>query len=210
MKESVGLRSPVGLRSFGLGMAVVAAAMMAGSTLAAGPFHVSQMPESPWLDTEVCTNIVLVATCNELRKIDVDMQFVGSPTNNVQIAFGCDADGDGDLSDDETQLVFGWKCGRRFLSLPFEEHRTADDVAAQEAGPHRLHVVAEFNARQKPVSFLALDNEQTCLSDFAFQSHDWSGVKSWNICKVTRRGLNEAFEDISVDAASARFYITVR
>ena len=181
-----------------------------GLRVCARAILVPTQPVSPYADTEVSTNVVIQTGRTDVRDVKIRLQLDGTPTNNLEIAFGCDADGDGDLSDDETQLVFGWKCGRRFLSLPFEEHRTADDVAAQEAGPHRLHVVAEFNARQKPVSFLALDNEQTCLSDFAFQSHDWSGVKSWNICKVTRRGLNEAFEDISVDAASARFYITVR
>ena len=35
-------------------------------------------------------------------------------------------------------------------------------------------------------------------------------VLSWNICKVTRRGVNEAFEQIDVSAASAYFAIKIR
>lgn len=194
----------------GLGLAVVAFAMAVRGASAAGRVHVSTMPESAWLDTEVSTNVTFNSSGRELRKIDVDMQFVGSPTNNVQVAFGRDADSDGDLSDDEAQLVFGWKSGCRFLSLPFEECRVSDGVPAQEAGARRLHVVAQFNGRQEPVSFSARDNAQACFADFAAGSHEWSGVESWNICKVTRRGVNEAFESVDVDASSACFVIKLK
>ena len=191
-------------------LTAVALAMAARGAFAAAPRHVSNMPDSPYLDTEVSTNIVFKSSQNELRKIDVDMEFVGTPTNNVQVAFGHDADADGDLSDEESQLVFGWKSGRRFLSLPFEEYSISDEAAAQEAGPHRLHFVAQFNGQERPVSFSVRDNALACLTDFVAQAHEWSGVLEWNICKVTRRGVNEALEQIDVDAESATFVISIR
>ena len=196
-------------KAVGLWLAA-AFALAACGAFAAGTHHVSAMQESPWLDTEVFTNVTFNSLGRELRKIDVDMQFVGSPTNNVQIAFGHDADHDGDLSDDEAQLVFGWKCGRRFLSLPFEECRIFDDVAEQEGGSHRLRFAAQFNGRQEPILFVLRDNAQPCLSDFTAASHDWSGVASWNLCKVTRRGVNEAFEAVDFETASTYFVIKVR
>ncbi len=189
---------------------IIAFALAVRSAFALGTVQVSQMQESPWLDTEVFTNVAFRTGNSELRMIDVDMEFIGSPTNNVQIAFGHDADGDGDLSDEEAQLVFGWKSGRRFLSLPFEEYGIADDSAAQESGSHRLHVVAQFNGMQRPVSFSMRDNASACLTNFVAQAHDWSGVGSWNICKVTRRGVNEALEQVDVDAVSAYFVIKIR
>ena len=191
-------------------LTAIALAMAARGAFAAVPRHVSNMPESPYLDTEASTNIVFKTSQTELRMIDVDMQFIGSPTNNVQIAFGHDADSDGDLADEEAQLTFGWKSGRRFLSLPFEEYRIADEVAAQQAGSHRLHVVAQFNGMQRPVSFSLRDNASACLTNFVAQAHDWSGVGSWNICKVTRRGVNEALEQVDVDAVSDYFVIKIR
>ena len=189
---------------------IIAFALAVRSAFALGAVHVPQMRESPWLDTEVFTNVAFRTGNSELRKIVVDVQFFGTPTNNVQIAFGHDADADGDLSDEESQLVFGWKSGRRFLSLPFEEYSIADEAAAQEAGPHRLHIVAQFNGQERPVSFSVRDNALACLTDFVAQAHEWSGVLEWNICKVTRRGVNEALEQINVDAASAYFAIKVR
>ena len=189
---------------------IIAFALAVRSAFALGTVQVSHMQESPWLDTEVFTNVAFRTGNSELRMIDVDMQFVGSPTNNVQIAFGHDVDHDGDLADEEAQLTFGWKSGRRFLSLPFEEYRIADEVAAQQAGSHRLHVVAQFNGMQRPVSFSLRDNASACLTNFVAQAHDWSGVGSWNICKVTRRGVNEAFEQVDVDAVSDYFVIKIR
>jgi len=189
---------------------IIAFALAVRSAFALGTVQVSHMQESPWLDTEVFTNVAFRTGNSELRMIDVDMQFVGSPTNNVQIAFGHDVDHDGDLADEEAQLTFGWKSGRRFLSLPFEEYRIADEVAAQQAGSHRLHVVAQFNGMQRPVSFSLRDNASACLTNFVAQAHDWSGVGSWNICKVTRRGVSEAFEQVDVDAVSAYFVIKIR
>ena len=189
---------------------IIAFALAVRSAFALGTVQVSQMQESPLLDTEVFTNVAFRTGNSELRMIDVDMQFVGTPTNNVQIAFGHDADGDGDLADEEAQLTFGWKSGRRFLSFPFEEYLIADEVAAQQAGSHRLHVVAQFNGLQRPVSFSLRDNASACLTNFVAQAHDWSGVGSWNICKVTRRGVNEAFEQVDVDAVSAYFVIKIR
>jgi len=189
---------------------IIAFALAVRSAFALGTVQVSHMQESPWLDTEVFTNVAFRTGNSELRMIDVDMQFVGSPTNNVQIAFGHDVDHDGDLADEEAQLTFGWKSGRRFLSLPFEEYRIADEVAAQQAGSHRLHVVAQFNGMQRPVSFSLRDNASACLTNFVAQAHDWSGVGSWNICKVTRRGVSEAFEQVDVDAVSDYFVIKIR
>lgn len=189
---------------------IIAFAFAVRSAFALGTVQVSQMQESPWLDTEVFTNVAFRTGNSELRKIGVDMEFVGTPTNNVQVAFGHDADADGDLSDEEAQLVFGWESGRRFMSLPFEEYCIADEAAAQEAGSHRLHFVAQFNGMQRPVSFSLRDNALACLTGFEAQAHDWSGVRSWNMCKVTRRGVNEALEQIDVDAESATFVISIR
>ncbi len=107
MKESVGLRSPVGSRSLGLGMAVVAFAMMAGAALAAGPFHVSQMGVSPYADTEVSTNISLRSTRTDVVKFDLRFQLDGTPTNNLSLCFGRDVNTNGVLEVDDDRRPQG-------------------------------------------------------------------------------------------------------
>ena len=51
---------------------------------------------------------------------DSKLDFNGTPSNNVEVAFGTDADGDRSLSLDETDVVIGWECGRYF-------HRAVSD-----------------------------------------------------------------------------------
>ena len=41
--------------------------------------------------------------------------FSGTPSNNVEIALGRDADGDGELSFDEAAVRLGWDCGVFFV-----------------------------------------------------------------------------------------------
>lgn len=43
--------------------------------------------------------------------IDLSASFTGTASNNLEIAFGQDADRDGELSPRETDLILGWSCG---------------------------------------------------------------------------------------------------
>ena len=131
------------------------------------------MQESPWLDTEVFTNIVVKASQNELRKIDVDMQFIGSPTNNVQIAFGHDVDHDGDLADEETQLVFGWKCGRRFLSLPPNPHIAINGL--EFTALSSMNLTQRHRAIEAAKRNMGIGNRQQCnLTPWGVSSQSYS------------------------------------
>ena len=56
------------------------------------------LPEPDWPDSEAATNAALpVATWQKRGHFDVQMS-VAAGTNLVQLAFGCDADGDGDTN----------------------------------------------------------------------------------------------------------------
>ena len=64
-------------------------------------------------DTEVVTNIAVSAQGS--REYSFELAFSGTASNNVEIAFGTDADGDGALSVDEIGLSAGWDCGEWFV-----------------------------------------------------------------------------------------------
>lgn len=53
-------------------------------------------------DTEVSTNVAMMAWGENNRKFHVSLQFDATPSNNVQVAFGTDESADGNLSDEET------------------------------------------------------------------------------------------------------------
>ena len=85
----------------GLAMAVHASARVV----------VSALPEAVRPDAEVSTNIALNVNAARLRTLTLSVEFESCVTNEVLVAIGADADGDGDLSVDEADVVFGCDCG---------------------------------------------------------------------------------------------------
>ena len=87
-----------------------------------------QLPESQFAGTEVWTNVPCERLLSDVREFEVALDFTGTASNCVQVAFGRDADGDGDLSRRETGFIAGWAAGRYFI----EDAANADRVT--EAG----------------------------------------------------------------------------
>ena len=59
---------------------------------------ISQLPPSAYVDTEVTAYADLRIPVKNARGLDIEMTFTGTASNNVEIALGRDADGDGRLS----------------------------------------------------------------------------------------------------------------
>ena len=81
---------------------------------------VAPLSAAEYADTEVATNVCLEVTqplseSDNLRFFDISLSLVATPTNNVEIAFGVDTDGDGVLGRCERDFVLGWDCGAWFL-----------------------------------------------------------------------------------------------
>ena len=85
----------------GLAMAVHASALVL----------VPSLPEAVRPDAEVSTNIALNVNAARLQTLTFSVEFESCVTNEVLVALGADADGDGDLSVDEADIVFGCDCG---------------------------------------------------------------------------------------------------
>ena len=78
-------------------------------------------------NTEVATNLVLRIDAAKTERLVFTIEADNSPSNSLSIAVGHDANGDGDLSLEEADVVFGFDCGEWF------EARTANGVVASEA-----------------------------------------------------------------------------
>ena len=95
-------------------------------SVAACAATVSLAPPAPeWADCQAVTNAALPsATWQRCGYFDVRLS-VAAGTNLVQVAFGCDADGDGELSYEETTLVVG---------------RGPDELFFEDVAEHLRHV----------------------------------------------------------------------
>ena len=78
-------------------------------------------------NTEVATNLILRIDAAKTARLVFTIEAVNSPSNSLAVAVGRDANGDGDLSLEEADVVFGLDCGEWF------EARTANGVVASEA-----------------------------------------------------------------------------
>ncbi|MBR3922168.1 MAG: hypothetical protein IKJ45_03590 [Kiritimatiellae bacterium] len=93
------------------GAAILMVALLAFSAFAGTRVVVPSFPEAVAPDAEVCTNLVLNVDVTRLWALTIAVAFDSCETNEVLVAIGADADGDGDLSVDEADIVFGCDCG---------------------------------------------------------------------------------------------------
>ena len=57
-----------------------------------------QLPAQSHADTEVWTNVPCAQLLSDVREFEAVLDFTGTASNCVQVAFGCDENGDGNLS----------------------------------------------------------------------------------------------------------------
>jgi len=90
---------------------VLVALLVHASAFAGARVVVPSLPEVVTPDAEVCTNLALNVDAARLQTLTLSVAFDSCETNEVLVAIGADADGDGDLSVDEAAIVFGCDCG---------------------------------------------------------------------------------------------------
>ena len=177
------------MRSFVISIAI----MMAGTALALPPLR-PVLPPVAHDDTETVTNVPFAAWQDYAGKFKFCLTCRTTPTNNVQIAFGTDADGDGALSLAESDLIVGWDCGAWFVQKGFEGERV--ESASSSGGLQTMSFTAKINSRTSaPVSV-----EVTIEGSAAFAGLDASILyrSSWNMMRLTGRGLDAASESAEV------------
>ncbi len=69
------------------------------------------LPPAEHVDTETTTNVPFTAWQECVGEFKFSLTCRTTATNNVQFAFGRDADDDENLSLEESDLVVGWDCG---------------------------------------------------------------------------------------------------
>lgn len=67
-------------------------------------FSIGSMPTSPFADTEVSANMTINAA--DISYADLKFQFQGTPTNDLELAFGTDVNTNGVLDAEEVETRF--------------------------------------------------------------------------------------------------------
>lgn len=141
---------------------------------------VKPMPPCAYADTEVSTNIAFVVDRAMMTRIEFTVALDATPTNNVEVAIGTDANGDGNLAPEEAAYVFGYDCGRWFTRVG----ELFDCSIVQLDGAGRLEKTFILKLRK-------LDT-------------------TWNLVKVTRRGCGATCELVKAEGRKPGFKLEVR
>ena len=119
------------------GFAAIVVANLVMCTCVAAEYEMPQLPSGALPDTEVSTNVSLLSYRPErLQEFSLRLQAGNCSSNEVIVAIGHDADCDGDLSFDETELVFGCDCGERYL-VDYSAQRVFEGVGETICIRHR-------------------------------------------------------------------------
>ena len=92
---------------------VASTGVFAGALAVSAAVQVIQPPPSDFIDTEASTNLVFAPLQEDTRHYRLKFSGDFSPSNDLEVAFGGDANGDGDLSPEETEARFGVDCGEK-------------------------------------------------------------------------------------------------
>ena len=177
----------------------------------AARIEVPPPPVSPFADTEVTTNISLVAANGHMRFLELAFALDGCASNCVQVAFGHDADGDGVLGFDETDTLYGWRNGRYFAESVKDGIRIEEPAADPTAASCAFAIDMRLSKDLAPFSFSATNSLGVAvLTNLSASARNWLYRPEWDTMRVTRRGPGIPTEWFACDIASHFMYMSFR
>ena len=166
------------------------------------------LPPAAFADTEVTTNCPFDCGQRGVHDLLVDMTFSGATSNNVQLAFGRDADADGALAAAETDVTFAWECGEWQLC-----GLSSNETFRSEAATTNAIKELQWNLRlqqRRPKRLAASENGTSIFPDLSECPPVWLYSTDWNMLRLTVRGVDAPNEDVGVKLNVTGYVINVR
>jgi len=187
----------------------VAAAGLAACAVAK-PVELGGLPVWESVDTEVSTNCPFDASGPHVRHFRFGLDLSGTPSNNVEVAFGRDLDRDGVLSLGEADLTVGWDCGRWFMhgaGAGTNGWFTVD--AATEAEVKSLEWdLTVVRGRAKELS--CSENGVPLAWPIGARVPAWTYDGGWDMLRLTVRGVDAADESFRARVVKVGTAIMIR
>ena len=171
---------------------------------------VGKLPVSEHPDTEVTAHHRLEQPEN-VDNLDFSLAFNGTASNNVEVAFGVDADGDGKLALDETEMVIGWDCGRYFI----RNFQTGETIEEDAVGSQSVRRLIEWHYRiygnRTTLKSFAVTNETgEVFAELSAAKPQWLYNGNWNLMRLAARGIDAQDEVFNVDVCRKGIVIILR
>ena len=163
----------------------------------------------PWekADTEVSTNCPFAFEKTNVKHLLIGLDCIGTPSNNVQVAFGRDANTNGVLEVGEAGFAVGWDCGAWVLRDSGTNEWSAASVTtnAQKSLAFDLGV-----ARAKPRRLSATENGEALSWDVPERLPRSLYCNEWDTLRLTVRGIDPPEESIRAQVVVEGFKLMVK
>ena len=154
------------------------------------------LPPAVHADTETVTNVPFAVALDAAGRLSFDLVCRATPSNNVEVAFGTDANGNGVLEPEEIDRIVGWDCGSWFT------RKGADGACQMENGEWKIENGVEPEVRTlswrvrvrtdgTPFRLEATADGSPAFADLPLES---TYSPSWNLLRLTGRGLDASLE----------------
>ena len=156
----------------------------------AAEVRVPSAPPLAHFDTESVTNAPLPAAVATARLLHCTVELTATSSNNVEVAFGRDADGDGALAEGEAAMRLGWDCGAWFLEGGTNRFEAA---VAGPPLPARIELSLRVGESGVPVAW-------SCgsLTNMPAKPPAWLFSRGWDVVRLSVRGFSPRDELVSV------------
>ena len=166
------------------------------------------LPQPVFADAGASTNIAFAASSMP-GEVTFSLEFAPSPTNNVEIAIGTDADGNGVLSAEEERLSIGWDCGSWFV----RKGENAEDEYSYSAAADGTAKVFSWRLTTLrcgvPSRLVATVDGTAAFSELSANPPRWLYDTAWNLARVVVRGagVEGSVAPVKVSVAGTVFYM---
>ena len=181
----------------------------AGMQASAWTVSVPTMPVSPFADTEVSTNIPINKA--DISYSDLNFRFDGTPTNNLELAFGTDVNTNGVLEAEEVGARFGWRAGCYFIENPLTgEVLDGDVLNPTQSFSIDMHLEVRYSSQQVRKVEVSGVNAAEFDALATNVPPAWIWRREWNMMRATRRGTEPPSDWIEYSASHRGFAIRLR
>ena len=144
------------------------------------------LPQPEWVDAGACTNVALSAL-HASGVHSFSLSFAPGPSNNVEVVFGADIDGDGILSPDERRMEAGWDRGAWFMRGA-EGETLVQSAQPSEGVTRNFKWALRLRGGRVPSRLSATVDGTPLFSEVASVPPGWLYEPDWNIACVIVRG----------------------
>ena len=166
-----------------------------------------RLPAPDRLDTEVDRYVGFPCLVAE-RDFNLRMEFTGTPSNDVEVVFGCDGDGDGRLDDHEAGLSVGWRCGKYFMENPLDGMIFCETNVSESGVSRILDWRLSLDSRRHPRRLEVRNECGEAFTNVPVRACAWLYDPDWDLVRVVAHGVDAQNETVSVERlANGIFFI---